>query len=131
MRGWECGVSREIPVRLPPSPSGTQEIINVVPPRRIAAENECLTGVKFVAIIDARGRLLNSGATSTQGLKDADVKPIFKAMHTAYIRLLQNPFYDPDEHVPIGGKGGKRITSRRFEADMRRIGEGWGRGVAL
>lgn len=46
-------------------------------------------------------------------------------MQTAYIRLLQNPFYDPDEHCPVNGKGGKKIVSRRFVEDMRRIGEGW------
>lgn len=56
-------------------------------------------------------------------------KQIFKAMQAAYIRLLQNPFYDPDEHCPVNGKGGKKIVSRRFVEDMRRIGEGWVPGV--
>ncbi|TGO20823.1 hypothetical protein BPAE_0263g00010 [Botrytis paeoniae] len=46
-------------------------------------------------------------------------------MQAAYIRLLQNPFYDPDEHCPVNGKGGKKIVSRKFVEDMRRIGEGW------
>jgi hypothetical protein len=55
---------------------------------------------------------------------------VFRAMQTAYIRLLQNPFYDPDEHSPPTGRGGKKISSRRFTEDMRRIGESWRPGVA-
>lgn len=50
-------------------------------------------------------------------------------MQTAYVRLLQNPFYDPDEHSPRTGRGGKKITSKRFTDDMRRIGESWTPGV--
>ncbi len=50
-------------------------------------------------------------------------------MQTAYIRLLQNPFFDPDEHSPPTGLGGKKIRSRRFSEDMRRIGEAWTPGV--
>jgi len=46
-------------------------------------------------------------------------------MQAAYVRLLQNPFFDPDEHSPPTGKGGKKITSRRFVEDIRRIGETW------
>ena len=50
-------------------------------------------------------------------------------MQAAYVRLLQNPFYDPDEHSPPTGRGGKGITSRRFAEDMRRIGERWTPGA--
>jgi len=52
-------------------------------------------------------------------------------MQTAYIRLLQNPFFDPDEHSPPPGSGlvGKKITSKKFAEDMRRIGENWTPGV--
>lgn len=50
-------------------------------------------------------------------------------MQAAYVRLLQNPFFDPDEHSPPIGRGGKRITSKRFTDDMRRIGEGWTPGA--
>lgn len=50
-------------------------------------------------------------------------------MQTAYVRLLQNPFYDPDEHSPPTGQGGKKITSKKFADDMRRIGEAWTPGV--
>jgi hypothetical protein len=56
---------------------------------------------------------------------------VFKAMQTAYIKLLQNPFFKPDEHSPLTGSGGKKITSRKFEEDMRRIGEGWTPGVTM
>jgi hypothetical protein len=50
-------------------------------------------------------------------------------MQTAYIKLLQNPFYDPDEHSPPNGVGGKKITSRKFAEDMKRIGDSWIPGV--
>jgi hypothetical protein len=50
-------------------------------------------------------------------------------MQNAYIRLLQNPFYDPDEHSPVTGRGGKKIDSKRFANEMRKIGEGWALGV--
>ena len=50
-------------------------------------------------------------------------------MQAAYINLLQNPFYDPDEHSPPMGRGGKQITSRRFAEDIRHIGENWMPGV--
>ena len=58
-----------------------------------------------------------------------DVKQVFRAIQAAYVRLLQNPFYDPDEHSPPTGRGGKTITSKRFADDMRRIGEAWVPGV--
>ncbi len=50
-------------------------------------------------------------------------------MQSAYVRLLQNPFYDPDEHSPPVGHGGKKITSQRFAQDMQRIGEAWMPGI--
>jgi hypothetical protein len=55
---------------------------------------------------------------------------VFKAMQATYVRLLQNPFYDPDEHSPLTGRGGKKITSRKFAEDLKRIGEGWMPGMA-
>lgn len=56
---------------------------------------------------------------------------VFRAIQAAYIRLLQNPFYDPDEHSPLAGHGGKKIESRRFAEEIRRIGEGWRAGSAV
>ncbi|KAL7923652.1 Sedlin [Trichoderma austrokoningii] len=73
----------------------------------------------------ARASMSNVGA----GLRDAELKPVFRAMQSAYVRLLQNPFYNPDEHAPLGGEGGRRITSKKFGDDMKRIGEGWTPGV--
>ena len=59
----------------------------------------------------------------------------FRAIQTAYIRLLQNPFYVPDEHTPMAakegqGKGGK-ITSRKFIEEVDRIGMGWRPGANI
>jgi trafficking protein particle complex subunit 2 len=84
-----------------------------------------------------RGRRVDSSALGNAaraqqgGLRDAELKPVFRAMQGAYIRLLQNPFYDPDEHAPLDGRGGRKITSRKFTEDMRRIGEGWTPGVMI
>lgn len=50
-------------------------------------------------------------------------------MQSSYIHLLQNPFFEPDEHVPPTGRGGKKITSKKFEAEMRKIGEEWSVGI--
>jgi trafficking protein particle complex subunit 2 len=55
---------------------------------------------------------------------------VFKALQSAYIALLQNPFFDPDEHTPPNGRGGKKITSTRFADEVRRIGETWTPGMA-
>ncbi|KAG6247851.1 hypothetical protein E4U23_003470 [Claviceps purpurea] len=78
-------------------------------------------------IDDAAARVVHPGGVA--GLRDVELKPVFRAMQAAYVRLLQNPFYEPDEHAPLGGVGGKKIVSGRFEGDMRRIGEGWTPGV--
>lgn len=84
----------------------------------------------MVCVVDMRGRTIDAGGRQAgTGLRDTEMKPVFRAMQTAYVRLLQNPFYEPDEHAPVGGAGGKRIVSRRFDGDMRRIGEAWTPGV--
>jgi len=59
------------------------------------------------------------------GLRDGELKVVFRAMQTAYVRLLQNPFYDPEEGAKAGQPQQKRITSRRFAEEMRRIGDKW------
>ena len=53
-------------------------------------------------------------------------------MQTAYIQLLQNPFYVPDDHTPTADVLGKRgaITSRRFIREIERIGESWKVGMS-
>ena len=68
-------------------------------------------------------------ASLATGLRDADLKPLFRAMHTAWVRLLQNPFFDLDDHVPPAGRGGKKITSRKFANDMTRLATAWVPGV--
>ncbi|KAH6609690.1 hypothetical protein Trco_003036 [Trichoderma cornu-damae] len=83
------------------------------------------TSSSSAAAAAARSSVGSVGA----GLRDAELKPLFRAMQSAYVRLLQNPFYDPDEHAPLGGKGGRRITSKKFGDEMKRIGEGWTPGV--
>jgi hypothetical protein len=97
-------------------------------------------------VVDMRGRRIDSAvaaglvegggkdkrllaSTAAAGLREGEMRPVFKAMHAAYIRLTQNPFYEPDEHSPPAGHGGKKITSRKFAEDMRRIGENWTPGV--
>lgn len=76
-----------------------------------------------------RGRTITEGSKGTGigglGLRDGEMKIVFKAMQAAYVRLLQNPFFEPDEHSPPTGKGGKKITSRKFVEEMKRIGESW------
>ncbi|KAI0114479.1 Sedlin [Nemania sp. FL0031] len=124
--------------------SGDFGLLHAIDDRLAAYGFETNTGVKFVAVVDMRGRLLGGRAPAPSsggggggiggvGLRDNEMKPVFRAMQTAYVRLLQNPFYDPDETtVPAGGKTGaaaKRITSRKFGDEMRRIGETWAPGV--
>ncbi|KAI9853286.1 MAG: hypothetical protein M1824_001453 [Vezdaea acicularis] len=97
------------------------------------------TGVKFVAVVDMEGRPapsegLGSGKAVITGIRDSDLKPLFKAIQTAYVRLLQNPFYDPDEHSPLGPNGepkvgSTQITSQRFIREVRRIGDIWAPGI--
>lgn len=67
------------------------------------------------------------------GLRDADLKPAFRAVQTAYIQLMLNPFYMPDERTPlqIANYGGKspEITSKKFINEIQRIGRAWAPGV--
>lgn len=68
------------------------------------------TGVKFVIVVDMEGRpatALDSKTSTAVGLRDADMKPVslklsrqaslsnihqaFRALQTAYIKLLRNP----------------------------------------
>lgn len=134
--------------------SGDVGLLHAVDDRLAAYGFETNTGVRLVCVVDMRGRRAaaaafspggsqdaSAGAASppTQqsggaagarpGLRDADLKPVFRALQNAYVRLLQNPFYDPDEHAPLGGGGGKMISSNKFVDDVRRIGEGWTPGV--
>ncbi|KAL2042238.1 hypothetical protein N7G274_004726 [Stereocaulon virgatum] len=100
------------------------------------------TGTRFAIVIDAWGKTGEggsqspvSGGGSRKAVGDGDVKGAFKALQTAYIRLLQNPFYTPDEHTPTAvtagkGKGGE-IRSRGFIREVKRIGDVWKPGASV
>lgn len=99
------------------------------------------TGTKFIIAIDMMGRppaevTPNTSARNLPpvlGLRDADLKPAFKAIQTAYIALLMNPFYTPEVRPPMqamqatGKSSG--IKSKRFTAEMQRIGRSWYPGI--
>lgn len=110
-------------------------MITVVDERLQLYGFETNTGVKFIVIIDLRGKRVesipegNHPANGLGAVRDGDVRVVFKAIQTAYIRLLQNPFFEPDAHSPTCGKGGKKIQNRRFEGEIKRIGEAWKPGV--
>lgn len=140
--------------------SGDFGLLHAVDDRLAAYGFETNTGIKFVAVVDMRGRILSGGGKSAAGagggvsspgggvgaagtggaaasgtgpssvvgavgLRDGELKVVFRAMQTAYVRLLQNPFYDPEEGAKAGQLQQKRITSRRFAEEMRRIGDKW------
>ncbi|KAI1773398.1 snare-like protein [Hypoxylon cercidicola] len=134
-----------------PVVAGDFGLLHAVDERLAAYGFETNTGVRFVAVVDMRGRLpsggsgggaggvgagAGAGVRGGVGLRETELRVVFRAMQTAYVRLLQNPFYDPDEHAPLvppgggGAGGGKRITSRKFAEEMRRIGDAWAPGVA-
>ncbi|KYK60373.1 hypothetical protein DCS_01510 [Drechmeria coniospora] len=118
--------------------SGDLGLLHAVDDRVAAYGFETNTGVRMVCVVDMRGRSVAiqpgtaaaaAARTAAAGLRDAELKPVFRAMQSAYVRLLQNPFFDPDEHAPLGGRGGRKITSKKFSEDMKRIGEAWAPGV--
>ncbi|KEF57177.1 uncharacterized protein A1O9_07367 [Exophiala aquamarina CBS 119918] len=112
------------------------------------------TGIKFVIVIDMMGGPRDSTASSivsplspaeekdkrklpaaaVMGLRDADLRPAFRAVQTAYIQLMLNPFYSPDDRTPlqIANYGGKspEITSKKFINELKRIGKVWTPGIA-
>ncbi|EEQ28480.1 hypothetical protein McanCB56680_006616 [Microsporum canis] len=96
------------------------------------------TGIKFVIVVDQEGR---TSAPSVErerslpvvGLRDSDLKPAFRALQTAYVKLLQNPFYNPDENI-LGSDSQteskrKGIASRQFVEEVNRIGSTWAPGI--
>ena len=111
----------------------------------LQAIDECLamygwvtnTGVKIVIIVDLEGKPPNPNVNRSSailGIRDSDLKPAFRAIQTAYIRLLHNPFYYPDDHNPRSQiaqlrVGSLQILSPRFIKEMARIGETWHPGI--
>ncbi|WEW55591.1 hypothetical protein PRK78_001022 [Emydomyces testavorans] len=92
------------------------------------------TDIKFLIIVDLEGKPAAAGkSVPLVGLRDSDLKPAFRALQTAYVKLLQNPFYNPDRDGPDGGEsaaGNARIRNRHFIAEVNRIGEAWAPGLS-
>lgn len=61
---------------------------------------------------------------------------VFHALQTAYIQLLQNPFYSPDDHLPLAKNAAvptstsQEITNKKFISEVKRIGDSWAPGMA-
>ena len=95
------------------------------------------TGVKFVIVVDMEGKPPDQNASRGSvilGVRDSDFKPAFRALQNAYIRLLRNPFYDPDDHSPQGARanemtGSLQIQSPAFMREVERIGLAWYPGI--
>ena len=95
------------------------------------------TGIKFIIIVDMMGRP-SEDADSRKiqrvvGLRDAELKPAFRAVQTAYIQLLLNPFYTPEDKTPLQlanfeGRTAE-IKSNKFTAELQRIGKMWYPGI--
>ena len=81
------------------------------------------------------------------GLRESDLKPVsiylsystyfawladqgqaFRALQTAYIQLLSNPFYAP-KYDTGSNKGFSEITSKKFINEVQRSGKAWAPGV--
>ncbi|KAI5291584.1 hypothetical protein KEM54_003321 [Ascosphaera aggregata] len=74
------------------------------------------------------------GYNPVVGLRDADLKPAFRALQTAYVKLLQNPFYSPQNVDPIAkasmsSSGNTKITNAGFVNEVKKIGDLWRPGV--
>lgn len=112
--------------------SGDLGLLHAVDDRLALYGFETNTGVRLICVVDMQGRRVpdSSPLARRPGLRDAELKPVWKAVQAAYVRLLQNPFYEPDEHTPPGGSGGKRIRSVAFNEAMDRIGRSWTQGAA-
>ncbi|KAF2166868.1 hypothetical protein M409DRAFT_66417 [Zasmidium cellare ATCC 36951] len=88
------------------------------------------TGVKLVIVVDMEGRMApnaEAAKTSILGLRGTDLTPAFQALQTAYVRLLRNPFYVPDDHDSKTAKtrSNLQIDSPKFINEVDRIGRNW------
>lgn len=102
------------------------------------------TGIKFIIVVDMMGRPPSQSESEARatgrnaqpiiGLRDAEMKPAFRAIQTAYIQLMMNPFYTPEERSPLqlANTTGKKaeIISKKFVMEMQRIGRAWYPGIA-
>ncbi|KAL3473736.1 Sedlin [Aspergillus californicus] len=97
------------------------------------------TGVKFIIITDMIGDLsstvdINPRGGARPSFRESDLKPAFRALQTAYIQLLQNPFYFPDDEITlpdgaIQSAKSPHITDRKFIAEINRVGNSWAPGI--
>ncbi|KAL3456827.1 Sedlin [Aspergillus heterothallicus] len=94
------------------------------------------TGIKFLIVIDFNGdQSVNEARSTTRpSFRESDLKSAFRALQTAYIQLLQNPFYSPDDYVTttngsIKAARSSHITDRKFIAEVKRIGDSWAPGT--
>ncbi|KAF2399183.1 Sedlin [Trichodelitschia bisporula] len=95
------------------------------------------TGIKFIIVVDMEGRLAASGdakVSSAVGIRDADLKPAFRALQTAYINLMRNPFFNPVEASALKAGVDQKISSDQinspgFIKEVKRIGEAWTAGA--
>ncbi|KAL5366428.1 Sedlin [Aspergillus floccosus] len=98
------------------------------------------TGVKLLVIVDFLGEPLHTSDEESRlptgsSIKESDLKPVFRALQAAYIQLLQNPFYSPDDHTPAAqarasAASSMRVTDQKFISEVKRIGEAWNPGVS-
>ncbi|KAJ9298006.1 hypothetical protein DTO271G3_4227 [Paecilomyces variotii] len=98
------------------------------------------TGLKFLIVVDTVGRVPSSDqekrkGSATTGLRDSDLKPAFRALQTAFIQLMQNPFYAPNDDPPIvkatlPQSGSGHTVTRKFIDEVKRIGDTWAPGLA-
>jgi hypothetical protein len=96
------------------------------------------TGIKFIIVVDMMARPPAPDEDKRKfppavGLRDAELKSAFRAVQTAYIQLMLNPFYAPEDRTPlqIANYGGNspEITSKRFMNELQRIGRAWTPGI--
>jgi trafficking protein particle complex subunit 2 len=86
------------------------------------------TGIKIVIVVDMASRVLRESKSNAGGaFRESDLKPAFRAVQSAYINLLRNPFYMPDEPPPGPDQriGSAQITSASFLKEVKRIAEAW------
>lgn len=120
---------------------GDYGLLHAIDERLAAYGFETNTGVRFIALVDLRGRVLSPdkfvggkasagtiSATSgigNLGMRDGELKAVFRAMQSAYIQLLQNPFLNPDDLLMVEGNGSKKITSPKFIDSIQKLGKSW------
>ncbi|KAH7376230.1 Sedlin [Plectosphaerella cucumerina] len=121
--------------------SGEVGLLHAIDERLAAYGFETNTGIKIVVVVDMRGRTVDAAvfadrkslpgaaaaaAAGGYGLRETELRVVFRAVQSAYVRLAQNPFFEPDDVLK---NTDRRIVSKRFDADIRRIGENWTPGV--